>query len=719
VSTEQNPADEYRPSILDETDPGDARVLAELRISPVVRFRDLRAVLRAESERTVAFPVSDDPGEDRWIYYPWRNTVVGLPGPGMFRALRLDRNRNKLTRAEQEQLATLTIGVVGQSVGHSVAYTLALQGACGGLRLADFDRLELSNLNRVPATVLDIGTNKAVVTARRIAELDPYLPVEVCLDGIRRENIDGFVAGLSIVIEECDSLDIKMVVREAARRHRIPLLMETSDRGLLDVERFDVEPDRAPFHGLLGATSADDLRGLSTRDKAPHVIRILDAHGLSDRFAASLAEIDQTLTSWPQLAEDVQLGSASVTAAVRRIGIGTTLRSGRVRVDLDRVLDDLAEPVASAETLGVDEPAPVPVPARPGLFDVLRCAQRAPSGGNAQPWQLDFDDRTVRIGLVKQRSSGMDIGYRGSAVAIGAALYNARTAAAAGGILGAVEFDESEVAGLTAILRLGSGTDRELADDYPGALRRATNRRRGDGVPFQPGVLVELNAAAAAEGGRVRGVTEPDRIAEVAAVLAESDRIRYLIPRLHEEMYAELRWPGEDLDTGIDIRSMELATDELAKLELGRRADVMACLRSWSAGAALGDYGRDRLLSSSAVVAVTFGSAGDSTVESNRPGLSDYARAGMAVERVWIAAERLGSAVQPMSPVFLYARCRAELAAISSEFADTLTSLQGRLLDLLEVPGGETMGLVLRLSRAAEATVGSRRLPVPDTDTRS
>ena len=46
-------------------------------------------------------------------------------------------------------------------------------------RLADFDHLELSNLNRVPATVFDIGLNKAEVAARRIAELDPICPLRL------------------------------------------------------------------------------------------------------------------------------------------------------------------------------------------------------------------------------------------------------------------------------------------------------------------------------------------------------------------------------------------------------------------------------------------------------------------------------------------------------------------------------------------------------------
>ena len=70
---------------------------------------------------------------------------------------------------------------------------MAVQGLCGELRLADFDVLELSNLNRVPATVFDLGVNKAKVAARRVAEVDPYLPVHVLDDGLTFDNADSFV----------------------------------------------------------------------------------------------------------------------------------------------------------------------------------------------------------------------------------------------------------------------------------------------------------------------------------------------------------------------------------------------------------------------------------------------------------------------------------------------------------------------------------------------
>ena len=47
---------------------------------------------------------------------------------------------------------------------------LAQEGLCGQLRLADFDHLELTNMNRLSASVLDLGEPKTHLAARRIAE---------------------------------------------------------------------------------------------------------------------------------------------------------------------------------------------------------------------------------------------------------------------------------------------------------------------------------------------------------------------------------------------------------------------------------------------------------------------------------------------------------------------------------------------------------------------
>lgn len=83
----------------------------------------------------------------------------------------------------------------------------------------------------------------------------PYLRVVVFADGLHETNIDEFFTSgglLDAVIEECDGLDTKILARQEARRLGVPVIMETSDRGTLDLERFDLEPDRPLLHGWLG-----------------------------------------------------------------------------------------------------------------------------------------------------------------------------------------------------------------------------------------------------------------------------------------------------------------------------------------------------------------------------------------------------------------------------------------------------------------------------------
>ncbi|HNM85411.1 MAG TPA: Rv1355c family protein, partial [Mycobacterium sp.] len=289
--------------ILDLNSTADCGAVDELRGTPGIAVVDRLDEQRAGLARLIPAPdrdLLDEPS--RWVYYPWRRTIVHVLGPLAFRRLRLDRNRNMITADEQDRLGRQRIGVVGLSVGHVVAHTLAAEGLAGSLVLADFDELELSNLNRVPATVFDLGENKAVVAARRIAELDPYLDVQVLTAGLTTDTMAEFLSGLDVVVEECDALDMKALVRLSARAARIPVVMATSDRGMVDVERFDLEPDRPILHGLIGDTGIDELADLSSRDKVPHVLRVVDAANGSARGAASMLEVGRTISTWPQLA---------------------------------------------------------------------------------------------------------------------------------------------------------------------------------------------------------------------------------------------------------------------------------------------------------------------------------------------------------------------------------------------------------------------------------
>lgn len=278
-----------------------------------------------------------------WVYYPWVNKLVHILDENEFVELRTNRNLNKITKEEREVLASKSVGIIGLSVGQSIALTLTMERGCGELRLADFDQLELSNLNRIRTPIYNLGEFKVVATAREIAEIDPFIKVKVFKEGVTKENMSDFMLGgskLDLLVDECDGLDIKIQAREFAKTHRIPVIMDTSDRGMIDVERFDLEPNRELLHGSVKGLDSSKLSGLSNEEKIPIVLQILGFEQLSTRAKQSLAEVKKTISTWPQLATSVILGGAVGASVTRKIFLNQFTDSGRYYVDLDEIIKD-------------------------------------------------------------------------------------------------------------------------------------------------------------------------------------------------------------------------------------------------------------------------------------------------------------------------------------------------------------------------------------------
>jgi hypothetical protein len=277
-----------------------------------------------------------------WVYYPWSNQLVHTLNKDEFIEVRTSRNLYKITHEEQQLLSTKCIAIIGLSVGKSIALALATERTCGKMKLADFDSLDLSNLNRLNAGVQDIGLPKTIIAAREIAELDPFLEVELFQDGLTAENTDSFFGGTvkpDILIEECDSLDIKVMARYKARELRIPVVMDTNDRGMLDIERFDLEPERPILHGLMEGINPENLTTLTPAEKLQIVLKMINSEHISDRLKRTMGEVGRTVVSWPQLASAVYLGGALGAHCSRKILLNEPLPSGRFYIDLDELIN--------------------------------------------------------------------------------------------------------------------------------------------------------------------------------------------------------------------------------------------------------------------------------------------------------------------------------------------------------------------------------------------
>jgi len=745
------PSDDYRPTIFDLSCGGDARELEALlaRCRPAVQdtlaaqLLELVTALHPAgfATRKDRFAAARDQlaGRNaheygRWVHFPWTNRLVHVLPPDEFVRVRTDRNRHKITCEQQESLRRRTIGLVGLSVGHATAVTLAMEGVGGRFRLADFDTVGLSNLNRIRTGLGHLGVEKCVVTAREMFEIDPFLDITVFRDGIIDANLDRFLSEhgrLDLVIEECDDLYTKTALRERARALGIPVVMETSDRGMLDVERFDREPHRPILHGLLGGFPTNQLRTVTPKEKVPFVLRLIDETQISPELGASLIEVKETIHTWPQLASAVALGAAVVTDVSRRILSDEFHASGRFYVDLAQIICDetsSSSPAAdlppletetAAETPGAPQVPPHPSPGRgPITAEEARYlaahAALAPSGGNAQPWHFVFHgDRCDGVLVTRDEESVLDFKNAAGILALGAAAENLDLAARAIGVKTRIEpLPDPSDPRLIFRAHLPRAPGIPVPSEFDWVTRRVTNRRHGVRRGLAPSQARDLELAASSRGMVLRLVTDPSLLDKVGVILGRGDRLRFLSHSLRQELVSELRWSPDEVArtrTGIDIKTLELPLAERSALRLLRRADAMGYLRRVGGGKAFETSTQEAIASTSAV--------GLLSITGEQPGALFHG--GRGVEHLWLTANALGLAFQPCTAlVYLFRRLeRGGANGFTAYERSTLTELRRDYLSIFESADSDQELMLFRLSNAQAPTARALRLPVDQIHT--
>lgn len=610
-----------------------------------------------------------------WVYYPWSSRLVHMLDENEFVEVRTSRNQYKITPEEKEILAQKKVGVIGLSVGQSVAVTMAMERVFGEIRLTDFDILELSNYNRIRTGLHNLGISKVISVAREISEIDPFLKVVCYTDGATEENMDDFFlkgGKLDLVLEECDGLSIKILARQKAKELRIPVVMETSDRGMVDVERFDIEPDRPILHGLINHLDINKVKEAKTNEeKIPFLLPMVGIETISTRLKASMVEVEQTITTWPQLASAVTIGGGLATDVSRRVLLNQFHDSGRYFVDVEELIADRNPTVVQEKPLEI----------RPSLTDeqmvdlIMKCkiaetkgqididkeklkqivhyACMAPSGANSQSWKWMWHNKTLYLFLDGIYTAGLlDCGNTTSLVGLGAAVENLVIKAHESGFEVLVEkndlnMDSVLVAAIKFFDKASPNITVEphVCDNLVSYIPdRLTNRNISKRVKIPREKLEELrNITRTVKGADLLLIDDEDKLARLGEVVAKMDRIRIMHEGGHRDYRAEIRWTKEEVDAtknGIDVLgTIDVTPSELAGFRIVRSWNVIKLLNDWHLGTGLERMGRKTIAGASAlgfVVMPKFTS-------------DDFFEGGRALERVWLAATKNNIAVHPAS----------------------------------------------------------------------
>lgn len=622
----------------------------------------------------------------QWIFYPWRNQLVHILNENDFIFLRTNRNMYKVTPEEQNLLAQKKVGIVGLSVGSSVALAMTLERGYGEIRLADFDTLDLSNLNRIPYSVASLGIPKVVLAARAIFELDPYLQVKIFENGLNAKNIADFFqdgGNLDLVVDECDSIDIKILIRHHARQLQIPTVMETSDRGLLDIERFDLEPDRDYFHGRIGSPDPHQFSQLTTEEKIPFILKIAGIETASIRAKASLLEIEQTIKTWPQLGSAIFQGGGVVAEASRRILLNEGIPSGRHHIDLtdfiskERSSDLPSTPFSDflEKSLEQRKSDRAMAKIKTDLFEstqnnvdltseqwekLMADAGLAPSAGNSQPWILIQKASSIFLWKRSFTEEVLSTNGQATAIGLGACIENLRLAACVKGLQAQfhIEPNLNLRPGLQLIGRVNFKKSDQRINTIDLHLSKMISLRTTDRAmptekfPVTNGLVSRMESHLP-ENLKAYWLRSPEQIEKMAALIGAADRIRLMGKTSHKEFTEELRFTDKDAalsGDGIDLASFHISAADQSGLEVCKSWSVMDFLKKWNLGWGLTKFSSRVVNASSAVVLLT--------MEKNSSA-ENWIEAGEVIQRIWLEATGQNWNVQPMTAL-IYLMNRVE-----------------------------------------------------------
>jgi molybdopterin-synthase adenylyltransferase len=153
----------------------------------------------------------------------------------------------------QERLLNSRVLMIGMGgLGSPASMYLAAAGV-GELVLVDFDKVDLSNLQRQIAHTTDrIGTNKAVSAKQTLLSLNPGCNIIAIDHRLTTEELTYQVANADLVVDCSDNFNTRFAINGVCVANRTPLVSGAVIRLEGQVSVFTGQPGDPCYHCLYG-----------------------------------------------------------------------------------------------------------------------------------------------------------------------------------------------------------------------------------------------------------------------------------------------------------------------------------------------------------------------------------------------------------------------------------------------------------------------------------
>ena len=125
----------------------------------------------------------------------------------------------------QQKINDSTILIIGMGgLGSPTALYLAAAGV-GHIVIADFDQVELSNLQRqIIHSTSDIGDDKVNSAKAKLLELNPNIKVTVANEIIHSDNLASLIKDVDVVLDGTDNFESRFEINKACVECHKPLI---------------------------------------------------------------------------------------------------------------------------------------------------------------------------------------------------------------------------------------------------------------------------------------------------------------------------------------------------------------------------------------------------------------------------------------------------------------------------------------------------------------
>ena len=171
----------------------------------------------------------------------------------------------------QQKIMDATVLIVGMGgLGSPTALYLAAAGV-GHLIIADFDQVELSNLQRqIIHQTKDIGDDKVNSAKSKLTELNPNIKITIANELIHTGNLPDLIKGVNIVLDGTDNFESRFEINQICVDHQKPLVSAAVVRFEGQVSVFKgFEKDQPCYQCLYSVEGEDNESSIDNGVLAP------------------------------------------------------------------------------------------------------------------------------------------------------------------------------------------------------------------------------------------------------------------------------------------------------------------------------------------------------------------------------------------------------------------------------------------------------------------